>query len=356
MSKKKIILIIICIGILFILNIFVMMKSIYVPDDYYKDVTEEQKELVVDILKNVSFSDELKENVSAKDIYKEFTSINNYQYKTNVYKFMEIANDKLKEDGSSFVQSYKDGHTFDETLYQFAGEDYSKFIYGYLLGDDKNEEYPESSVNNTYNSLLTKISKNNFSNVISTIDSILDKYKLTESYNLKITNIYHDAQILNDNTNLSDTEVLETLYDPCVYTIQVMKLFQDDRINVISDKNVPAFYSSTIINVKNIETIELSSKSEEYKDLYKKIYDLYVGADMSDTIQVSKISFIVDNETFYAYVATLEDKTCKLYTIEPKEEKTYESLTDVVRESETTNTELNREAKGAKADNQSEGE
>ena len=119
-----------------------MFKSIYIPEDYYKDLTQEQKELVVDILKNVSFADELKENSKAKDIYKEFTSINNYQYKKNVYKFMETANNKLKEENSSFVQSYKDGHTFDEILYQFAGEDYSKFIYGYLLGDDKNEEYP----------------------------------------------------------------------------------------------------------------------------------------------------------------------------------------------------------------------
>ena len=145
MSKKKMIMIGIGILILFILNVIIIVKNIYVPDNYMSSLTtEDQKEVVKDILSNVSFSKEIKNEIPAKKVYNEFTSLNNYEYQKKIYQYMEIANQKLEKQDSSFVKTYNENHSFGEILYEFCGDDYEAFSNAYLIGDEDNKEFPGS--------------------------------------------------------------------------------------------------------------------------------------------------------------------------------------------------------------------
>lgn len=332
MSKKKIIIIITCILILFIFNIMTIISNINTSDDYYKDISNKDTKYKIEtILNKLTFSDEIKEEISANKFYKEFLSLNNHDYLIELCNYFNIADETLKNNGSSFVSEFNEGKSFETILYEFGGEEYQYFTNGYLLGNDKNDEYPKENVDNIYYSVLKKVSENKIDKAIEEINNILENYKLTKSYNLKLTNLYHDLQILNSESSLTDVEILETLYDPSVYTIKTMQLFTDDRYNVIESKDSPYLYSSVNITIKEVKMIDVSLNNDNYKDIYEKIYNLYVGKDITDNITISKITFTVTGETeeFIAYIATLNNKTCHFYTIEPKENKHYDSLQDI---------------------------
>lgn len=329
MSKKKMIMIGIGILILFILNVIIIVKNIYVPDNYMSSLTtEDQKEVVKDILSNVSFSKEIKNEIPAKKVYNEFTSLNNYEYPKKIYQYMEIANQKLEKQDSSFVKTYNENHSFGEILYEFCGDDYEAFSNAYLIGDEDNKEFPKESVQSTYICLLNKISDEKYDSVSEELNTLLEKYKFTESYNYKLANLYHDIEILNSETNLEDTEVLDNIYDSGVYTILTMKLFTEDRYKMIEDKNSPALYASTVINVKDVSTKEVYPTNKNYKNLYEKMYKFYTNGleDSSYKIDITKITFTVDDEEFYAYLATLPGHVCKFYKIDAVEKKEYKSL------------------------------
>lgn len=329
MSRKKILSVILIICILFCISFVLMIKNIYVQDDYTKDLTKDEKELVLDIIENVSFGKDIKNTISAKKVYSDFISIENYQYTSKIYKMMNESNQMLNELDSSFVDVWNKDYTIEDILKSYCGSEFIEFENAYLLGDDKHEEYSEKMSETTYLAVLKQISDFKYSAALKSLDTILDTYKFTESYNYKLANVYHDLQILNTANELDDVDVLKKLYDPAVYTIETMRLFVTERYDIVEDKNSPALYDSTIIDVNNVEWITVSTDTENYKDFYKKIFDFYLGTDAPhDSLKIAKITFTSHDDTFDAYVAILNDKSCKFYSIISNSGKTYTSLFD----------------------------
>lgn len=330
MRKRKKILIMIAFILFIILSIssFTLFNT---KKNYTKDLNDrDQEEFVLNTLSQLSFANEIQEKIPVKEFYKQLQTLNT-DYEIELFEYMETANNTLKEkQKTSFVDTYLDGHSFNEILYNFAGDTYSDFDSAYLLGDDTKEEYPESNVDAYYKRLLTMVSTAKYKNVIDNVDALLDDYKFVKPYNHKIANIYHDMKILTSKSNLSDIETLSKLYDPCVYTIYAMTLFPNDRYEVIEDKSVPYINASVAISIDSIETKEISTSNEDYKDYYKRVFDRYAFSldDPTYTMNISKITFSDGTDLFDAYVVVNEDKTCNLYTIVPQNtEKSYESLT-----------------------------
>ena len=332
MSKKKIICICSVVLLLFLINIIVLIKNVYKPDNYISELkTTEQKELVSDILDNLSFSDEIKKNISARDLYDEFTDIPNHNYKNTLFKFINKTNDLLVVNNSSFIEEYKKGNSFSDILNEYCDDNYKYFNTGYLLGDEKNSEFSKENNQSIYIELLKKISNNDYDAAINEIDVILQKYKFTESYNENLANLYHDANMLNTDSNLSDTEILNNIDDIGVYTILTMKLYAQDRINIITDISSPLIYVSNKIIITDMDTISVSNK-KHYQGIDKKMYDYYLGNSIGETLNVIKFTFNVDEETFYAYVTKTDTDDCKFYSVQPKNlNKSYQSIFDVVQ-------------------------
>lgn len=331
MSKKKITIICIGIAILFIINIFFIIKIIYKPNNYLSELkTNDEKTMVQTILDNVSFRNEIQSNISAKKLYNEFMDLNNNTYKNTLFKFMNNTDSLLKINNSSFMEKYEEYKSFHAVLEKYGGSKYLSFSNAYLIGDEDNKEFPKESVQSTYIRLLNKIADEKYDSVSEELNTLLEKYKFTEPYNYKLANLYHDIEILNSETNLEDTEVLDNIYDSGVYTILTMKLFTEDRYKMIEDKNSPALYASTVINIKDISSIEVYPTNKNYKDLYEKMYKFYTNGleDSSYKIDITKVTFTVDNEEFYAYLATLFGHVCKFYKIDAVEKKEYKSLYD----------------------------
>lgn len=329
MSKKKIIMISVGVAILFIINIVAIILSVYKPNNYWSNVNNDEKQMVLEIFDNISFSDELKENLSAKEIYNEFTNLKQQNYKNESYEFINKSDKVLKNTGTSFVEKYNEGNSFEEILNETLGDEYKNFTNRYLLGNDSNEEYPKESVEKTYYSMLTKCESLEYETILKNMDEILDKYKFTEAYDEKLANLYHDVQILNTDTNLSDIEILETLYDPSVYIIQSMLLFMDDRYEIIQDKNSPALYETNAIKITNVENLKINKNSENFKELYDTMYRIYLGKDSNDFMDLYKITFTVEDNNFEGYIIKTSDKNCHFYSFKSIDNSNFESLADV---------------------------
>ena len=337
-TKKTLIIFIVGMFLFSILSIFITFHK---TESYTKNLTNEDQRKTVEETLNCITDDELKkeieENIDAKIFYNELKEIPNYQYKKHITKYLKKADEILKNNGNSLVEYYNSGVSLSNILFTTCGDEYIDYSNAYLVGDDENKEYLKSNSESLYFKLLDDLSQGNYDGILSQLETILDTYKFTEEYNYKIANIYHDILILKNNIdigNTSSSDILSELYDPCVYTIETMKLFIDDRYNIIEDKNSPYLFDSAIITIKDIEIKEISINSEEYKDnLYKMIFNRYSIAkdDPLYSVIVNKILFTdnVNKEEFYAYVIKNNDKSCAFYTIKPSDKtKTYETISE----------------------------
>lgn len=332
--KKKLFGTIIVIAVIGIVSMCQLLSSTIEKKEYTDELYSETKtEVVNDILDKVSFSDEIKDKIPAQTVYDEFSEIENQKYLSEIYSLMELANENLKNEGTTLVELWEKGLTLPEILTAYTNGQYSSFAVAYLIGDDENTEY-NSDAEALYQRLLTKIEKDNYAEALDEMDQLLNTYKFVDKKNRKVANLYHDISLLyNIKTTgvVIDKQTLDTLYDPCACTIEAMKSFIDERYDMIDDKNSPFLYDSTIIQIEDIEYIEIMTDNEIYKDkLYKTIYNQYTETDDRSyrVINVAKIKFIVDeaDDTFYSYVIMNEDRSCTIYSIKSEKNKDYTSL------------------------------
>lgn len=333
MSKKMKTLIVIIIIAFIGLNVVIIAQMLHKNKDYTKNLrTDEEKEVVKDTLTAITDDDlkkEIKDHVDVDKFYKEIKKIDNYEYTSEMTSFLVKANNKLKGNNSSLVQEYNKGTPIFEILNLTCGDDFLDFTNSYLIGDDENKEYLETMSNGLYTKLLEKIKNMDYDGVISEVDTLLETYKFTASYNHKIANVYHDATVLKNKSNVSDLDILPELHDIGVYTIQVMALFTEDRYSVIEDKNVPYISSSVAATVSSVDIQKISINSENYKDVYKLAFDRFSPTtdDPLYSLNIAKVTFSSGDNLFDAYVVINADKSCSFYTIIPQNtEKTYETL------------------------------
>ena len=339
MQKRKLILIGVAVVILFLINIIFIINSIYVPNSYTANLEDKKVEVVDDILDNVDFTDDIKENIIASKLYREFMDLNNHEYKQTIYDFMNKTNKKLEINGSSFMQEYNEGKSFASILTTYGGDDYIKFSEAYIVGDENNKEYSKDNVETTYKELLDKVKTCKYNEALNNMDTMLNDYKFTKSYNYKLANVYHDLNLLSVDSNLNSTEILNELYDPSIYLIETMRLYINDRYDIIEDKNSPALNDSNVIDVENVKAIQMNTKSKYYKNIYKEIYNFY-QTDTTTDLTIYKITFnIYDGDEFTAYLAVTNDKICHCYKIVANDtKKTYTSMFDKKIEIDTYDT------------------
>lgn len=339
MNKRTKVLIILGVICVFLLNLFLYRQMMQKKVDYTGDLTtDEQKEVVETTLSFITDKDlrnDIESNIDVNKFYEELKEIHNYEYSSKLTSYLTQVNNALKEKGTTLSEVYNDGESIQELLNLYCGQEFIDFTHAYLIGEDKNEEYPEESGDRLYFALLEKFTNANYDSIKSEFDNLLATYKFTESYNYRIANLYHDMQILSSKNSLDSSELLSTLYDPSVYVIQTMSLFPEDRYEIIEDKSVPLIQTSVAATIQevNIETVSITS--DNYKDMYKRVFNRYVSAtdDPLYTLDVVKITFTDGTDVFDAYVAINVDKSCNLYTIVPQNtEKTYQTLSQKIEE------------------------
>lgn len=307
-------------NIFIVLLLFLIVVSVIftIFDKSSTTTTKDRKQIVKNTLSFIEDSKlqkELENNIDTVELYNELKQIHNYQYTKELSQLLINTNNKLKENNSSIIKLYKNEKMpISEILRIVCEDEYQTFVESYFIGDDNHKNFPKEEVESLYNELLITINTEDYENVIKTVDKLLKKYKFTATYNLKIANVYHDAIVLKNENNLSQNEMMKTLYDPVVYTLTVLSLSKKEQENYIDTSNFEYITNKNQLSIENIETKTISIESKDYKNMYKTVYDFYspVTDDPLYTFNITEITF---NNNYKAYVLIDIDKVCNLYTI-----------------------------------------
>ena len=187
---------------------------------------------------------------------------------------------------------------------------YNDLSYVYILGEDKNDEYPQSLSESTFNTLFTYYKEQNFEATISGVEDILKTYKLTMPYNYKICNLYQDAkQALDYGSDASAMKYgLSTVSLPETYLTLFLRLVDTDKLQFIKDSSSVVPFSNTIPNITNIR--EMNDKDDSV--FFKQYAD-----DIYDSQKVVEITYTDLNESdiYKAYIVCNYNYTYKLIKI-----------------------------------------
>lgn len=187
-----------------------------------------------------------------------------------------------------------------------TGDGYQAYIGAYKIENDNNE-YPEEQSAVLETQLKAYAEKADYQAIIDTINEKRRSYKFTESYNLNIASIFHDAQImmaLKDYDYIKQGEVAKSMLNPEMLVSGTLMLEEKSRRGVITDKDsLSPIFSGT---VKIIEHEIITEDSEE--GIIGRIFNLCIGATC-----IHKITFEIENKQLIAYVAEYSDKTLEFY-------------------------------------------
>ena len=303
--------------ILFIIVAFVFNMSDKNSEQIVQKKTNEIVNTTFDSIKDNQLKTDIKNEIGIRKFNSEIKKIHNHEYSKELADLLVKSNNQLKSIDSSFIKCYKKGMSVSDILSMTCEVEFQEFTDSYFIGKDSNENYPKQKVDKFYYELLNDILNKNYNECINKIDKELKQYKFTSKYNKKIANIYHDTQILMNKDSFDTTDILTNLYDPAVYTINIMQLSKQKQKELIADTNFKYIENFEKIQIKNIEENNISITDSKYKDIYKTIYDYYAPTtdDPLYTLTISKIEFTYQNNNYFAYVLINVNKSCNLYTI-----------------------------------------
>lgn len=209
---------------------------------------------------------------------------------------------------TEFTDEQIDALSNEEKEQFLTGDGYQAYIGAYKIEND-NREYPEEQFAILEAELKAYAEKADYQKIIDTINEKRQSYKFTESYNLNIASIFHDAEImmaLKDYDYIKQGEVAKSMLNPEMMVSGTLMLEEKSRRGVITDKDSLSPIFDGPVKIKEHEIIS----NENDEGIVKRIYNFCTGATV-----VHKITFEIEKNELIAYVVEYSDKTLEFFGI-----------------------------------------
>ena len=243
---------------------------------------------------------------------KKLKNVEPQNTQTNEEEIKEIE-DKIKED-EVLTEEHKEEMTQEEKEAHVKGEAVGVNKNSLILGEENSEEYGEQQSKALYKELIKLAETASYVDIVNKVDNLKEKYRFSEDYNLKISDVYLDATIMLSIAEGGDFELGQKGYmvsnskDPYMLLINTLMLHERERREVIMETSSLSPMFEGPVRIKDTKIFNSSNKEEDTQakiiiDNEFSIKELY------------QIDFEVEKYPLRAYVIRYSNNSIALKTI-----------------------------------------
>lgn len=234
-------------------------------------------------------------------------------------KINKQVDDVIKKD-KTLTDAEKKKMSEDEKAYSVMGDSYAKVKNTVKLGDPNSSEYPKEKTDELYKELIGKaevanIDRGDYEGILNEIEATARSYRFYEEYNWKIANVYHDANLLNETSDVKDPTgkgyLVSQMTDPQMFVIGTLMIPEEARRNVITDKTSLSPSFSGPVRIREVKKYNLEKdtlpKDSIIDDMFDRVFSMQ---------NIYKITFEIEGHAMIAYVAQFPDGGLQFYTMQ----------------------------------------